>query len=143
MFECTIPGPPVPKARPRLGKHGTYTPPKTKAWGTKAAWLLKAAHKGERLTGPVVVEVRFVLPLPKSRPDDIAKDTWARLHTTPDITVIRGMGPDIDNLAKAILDALNHSGVWVDDRQVVELHACKFYGATPHTSVRVRRWAMA
>lgn len=44
------------------------------------------------------------------------------------------MKPDCDNIAKAILDALN--GVaYDDDKQVVRLHVEKEYGATGSVEV--------
>lgn len=37
------------------------------------------------------------------------------------------IAPDIDKLSRGMLDALTDAGVWVDDGQVVELHAREFY----------------
>lgn len=38
--------------------------------------------------------------------------------------------PDIDNLAKQILDAMTRLQFWEDDKQIVELHCKKTYGET-------------
>ena len=38
------------------------------------------------------------------------------------------MRPDIDKLARAILDALTDARVWPDDGQVVTMHVEKRYG---------------
>ncbi|WP_167507045.1 MULTISPECIES: RusA family crossover junction endodeoxyribonuclease [unclassified Mesorhizobium] len=46
---------------------------------------------------------------------------------------------DVDNLAKAILDAMTAAGVWLDDAQVVELTCRKRYGDACCTTVRVAR----
>ena len=52
--------------------------------------------------------------------------------------------PDLDNLAKFILDALQSqylSGVvWTDDKQVCRLSVCKY--ATVQDSVNVRIWRL-
>ena len=46
--------------------------------------------------------------------------------------------PDIDNIAKSVLDALN--GVaYRDDTQVVELHARKLYSSQPCVMVRIEK----
>jgi Holliday junction resolvase RusA-like endonuclease len=37
--------------------------------------------------------------------------------------------PDVDNIAKTVLDGCNHAGVWGDDRQVAELVARKVWCA--------------
>ena len=47
--------------------------------------------------------------------------------------------PDCDNLAKAVLDALN-GVLWQDDSQVVELSVSKWYAAgdeSPRTTIDV------
>jgi Holliday junction resolvase RusA-like endonuclease len=44
--------------------------------------------------------------------------------------------PDLDNLLKAVLDAIN-AIVFADDSQVVSLLASKTYGARPQVSVSV------
>ena len=38
-----------------------------------------------------------------------------------------GRRPDLDNVIKIILDGLNQSGIWNDDRQVAELTARAVY----------------
>jgi Holliday junction resolvase RusA-like endonuclease len=40
----------------------------------------------------------------------------------------RAKQPDVDNLAKLVLEAVDHAGIVVDDRQVVELAARKIHG---------------
>ncbi len=46
--------------------------------------------------------------------------------------------PDVDNLAKQLLDAMTRMGFWEDDRQVVELAGRKRYDTTPRWLVEVR-----
>ena len=43
--------------------------------------------------------------------------------------------PDLDNLVKGILDALNGSGVWDDDCQVVQLQAEKYWALFINPSI--------
>jgi len=71
---------------------------------------MRKAHKGQsQLTGPLRVAVTFTFPLPKKR----VGVQWAEKTQ-------RG---DIDKLVRAVLDAVTTSGIWEDDKQVVELHA--------------------
>lgn len=56
-------------------------------------------------------------------------------------TVVRPLpsvrkGGDVDKLARAVLDALQNAGVFVDDAQVTDLHVKERYG-TPGVLVRV------
>lgn len=99
-----------------------YTPSETAAEEREIARL----YKGGKASGPVRVTVRVFLPLPKSRPK--------RMESEP-CTV----KPDADNIAKAVLDALNGIA-YEDDAQVVELHVYKEdrrRGIGPHTKVEV------
>ena len=45
--------------------------------------------------------------------------------------------PDIDNLLKAVLDALTDAGMWNDDSQVVQVSAAKMFGATPYMEISI------
>jgi crossover junction endodeoxyribonuclease RusA len=62
-------------------------------------------------TGAVLVELRFVMPRPASTP---------KRSTPPAVK-----RPDIDKLARAVLDAVSSAGVWKDDSQVTQLSAMK------------------
>lgn len=68
------------------------------------------------MTGPCFAAMTFILPRPK------------RLKSGP--RQPHAAKPDIDNLAKAVLDALNHVGVWGDDAQVSQAMLCKRYAAS-------------
>ena len=45
--------------------------------------------------------------------------------------------PDIDNWEKTILDVMAHAGYFLDDAQVVDLHACKMWSDPQGIWVRV------
>ena len=46
--------------------------------------------------------------------------------------------PDIDKLARAVLDGLTAGGVVTDDARVVDLHARKRYGTVARAEITVR-----
>ncbi len=60
-YRVTIPGEPVGKGRPRAAatRAGVrmYTPARTVAWERGAAYVMRQAHSGPPLTGPLAIEV--------------------------------------------------------------------------------------
>jgi len=116
-----VAGDPVPKARARVvGKGGrtwSFTPKKV------AAWEGEVRSEAERpFEGPVALTLVFHL----SRPDSKRNERF--VSTTP----------DLDNLEKAVLDALN--GVaYEDDRLVAVKSSTKLYvrRGEPRVSITV------
>lgn len=45
--------------------------------------------------------------------------------------------PDIDNIAKSVLDGISRSGLWNDDAQVRNVNAMKFWGEEAHCKVEI------
>ena len=93
--------------------------------------------KDLRIEGPIVVEIEVVLPRPKNM-------MW---KTKPMPSVLHTKRGDVDNYAKAVLDAMD--GIfWHDDCQVSKLYVSKWIAAgneRPHVAVMVgpantRRW---
>ena len=110
-IEFFVPGRPVPKGRPRVTKSGfAYTPKRTREWESVVAWHAKLA-RGFRpiIEGPVAVRLAFC---------------GARVTA------------DIDNLAKAVLDAMNRV-VYLDDRQVRDVRATREVGSRHGVAVSV------
>ena len=115
----------MPKARARTVRKGgrtwSFTPKKVAVW-EKTVKEEAAKHFEQPLHGPIQVSMIFYMDRPQSR----RKDVW--VPTTP----------DLDNLEKAVLDALN--GVaYDDDRFVVAKNAQKKYihRDEPRVCVRV------
>lgn len=121
-WEVYLPLPPVPAARPRVSRWGTYYPKTYANWKKQAEQQLAATGVRENVDGPVYVCAHAVVKRP-------AKPTRDYPY------------PDVDNFAKAALDAITKSGVlWVDDHQVVVLHTSKRYarpGEEPHTLLQI------
>lgn len=114
-YAFTIPGQPVPKARPRLGKHGNvYTPRETREYERLVGWTAKAS--GMRpIEGPVRVRV------------------W--------VYGKKGR-KDADNCLKSVLDGLN--GVaYRDDSQVVDAHIAWTDGVENRTVVYIEEAPIA
>ena len=110
-FTFTIDGEPVAKGRPRFirATGRTYTPTKTRKF-EKRVRDCAALAGATTMDGPLSVTIAFYFPWPKG----MWRKTKKRGEEWMDT------GRDVDNLAKAVLDACN--GVcWHDDRQVAEL----------------------
>lgn len=131
----TVPGIPQGKGRARSGKTSDgrtihYTPEKTVRYQHKVAHEATMAMNRQRPTdGPCAVVLDVIVQAPASWPK--YKRAEALLgHIRPTTK------PDLDNIAKAILDGCN-GYVWKDDAQVVELNIAKRYGDEPMVVVTV------
>lgn len=129
-----VPGQPQGKGRPRVGKVAghvrMFTPPKTESYEALIALFAHQAMQGRPLiTGPVTValQIGFAIPASWSKKKRAQAEQGAIHPTTK---------PDVDNVLKAVCDAIN-GVVWVDDVQVVALAVRKFYGASPGLRVLV------
>ncbi len=126
----SIPGDPVPQPRPRItvrGKHGHAYVPKDHpihAYRQAVAVAARAAGVTEA-GGPVSVIVDAVFARPKSHLNKSGvKPTAPALPR-----------PDVDNLGKAVLDALHD--VMGDDTNVSRLLVEKTWGTEGRTTVRI------
>lgn len=132
MITFFVPGQPVGKGRPRIGKVGQharmFTPAKTANYEDTVRY---AAHQamggGLPLFGPVRVrlDIRLQIPASWSGVKQRRAAAGGELPTTK---------PDIDNVEKAIFDACNGI-LWRDDVQVVEVTKRKRYSLQPGVSV--------
>lgn len=115
-FRFVIDGRPVPKGRPRFGKGRVHTPKKTKEFEHKVKVLALDARNKAHLKahdGPVTLLLAF----------DKKQAVCDVVYLQPSESYNTGT-PDLDNLIKAVSDALN--GVaYEDDSQVVEMQAVK------------------
>ena len=132
-LEIIIPGNPTPWGRAgKAGKHH-YTKPAMAASQRLIAWNTIQQVGQRSLAGPLAVSLVFGMAIPAS---------WSQKRTQAalDGTTLPTGRPDVDNLAKQVLDALN-GVLWLDDAQVVDLHERKIYSANPSTLIQVRTLA--
>ena len=132
MIQFTVPGNPVPKGRPRLGKGRTYTPKRTLE-AENVVRSVAQLHEVIPIVGACVVHLDFFLPIPK---------TWAKAKQQSAMlgTIRPTTGADADNLGKLVLDALQGEGTgsaFANDAQIVELICRKWYSVEPRTVVKI------
>lgn len=136
MVKFTVPGEPKGKARARTvrgrgGQTFSYTPEGTILYEN----LIKTCYRqdaGQVIFNdgqPLKVTILAFYPVPKSyskkKKQQMLKD---ELFPTKK--------PDIDNIAKCVLDALNKVA-YRDDTQVVELRMEKHYAEVPRVEVKI------
>lgn len=114
----TVPGIPVGKGRPRFMKNGhTYTPQKTREYEGKVVQCWKyQSGEGFAAGVPLRATVTAFFAVPKST----SKKKAVAMDGTPHIK-----RPDADNVAKAILDALN-GHAYNDDSAIAALTVWKY-----------------
>lgn len=132
MCDFEIEGKPVGKGRPRFKRMGnfvqTYTPEKTAEY--EKLVRLRFQNAGGVITDePVRVEIAAFFAPPKStRKRDKAEMLANR--------ILPMKKPDVDNIAKIILDALNKIA-FKDDSQVIELSVKKIYSDAAKACVHI------
>ena len=106
-------GQPRPRAFARNGMVRMYDPGTAEGW--KQAVAVAARNAGVKTDAPVSVEMVFHMQRPTSH---MGK---GGIYVKPSAPVFHAQKPDVDNLAKAVLDALTTIGAWKDDAQVCRL----------------------
>ena len=133
-LEFTVPGVPVGKGRPRIGRVAgnarMFTPEKTVAYESTVKLFASQALRGRApIAGPFQCNMHITMPVPASWSKKKQADALA-------LRVLPTTKPDIDNVIKSVFDALN--GVaWVDDVQCCDVAVAKRYGDTPGVRVQV------
>jgi len=131
MIEFTIYGEPVAKGRPRYTKRGiAYTPQKTSNYENlvKLSYLEIPREKylnGEQLQAEIIA----FFSIPKSKPKKLQLKMLSG-------EVRHTKRPDLDNIAKSVLDSLNGIA-YNDDSQIVTLSVSKYYSLEPRTEIRI------
>lgn len=128
MIKVVIPGEPVPKGRPRVTRYGTYTPKKTQLAEKAVKEALTRMPKFEA-GRPLGAQIEFFLGIPKSA-------SKTRQKAMREGLLMPTKRPDLDNLAKLVLDAMNKD-VFPDDSAIVELYISKFYDDNPRTEIEL------
>ena len=93
-------------------------------------WQIRPYAPSEPLSGPVHVDITFLMPIPKS-----VSASQRRQMIANNVHAIKR--PDIDNLAYIITNAMK-TIIYKDDSQVVDLCLHKRYAENPKTIVQVR-----
>lgn len=121
------------KGRPRLnGNTGAvYTPRETKRYEELVAWCYKTQHGGFFYDWPVKVTIIAEYAVPKGTPM-LKREAMLAGNIKPT------KKPDIDNIEKIVLDALNGIA-YKDDKQVVKTDCIKKYAAESRLLVKVER----
>lgn len=130
-FSFRVLGEPVAKARPRFNSKTrvAYTNSKTtKAENSiKVEYLKNGGERKENYTGTVKVRMLFVFPIRKSWSKKKQKAMLNKSHT---------IKPDLDNLEKTVLDALNGLA-FKDDSQVCLVTKEKFWSNEAYTEIKI------
>ena len=125
-----IPGRPIPQQRPRFAKGHAYDP----SAKDKREFMLKCVEEQlpEGIAGPLSIDLTFEYKRPKThfrtgKFSHIMKEDAPMIHTQT---------PDLDNLVKFVLDALNGK-YYIDDRQIYKITARKKWSETDQTIVKI------
>lgn len=135
IYEFEVPGKIVGKGRPRINTNTgiTYTPTTTKDYETLIQqYFLIKYPRYIPIKDRVKVEIVAYMGIPKSTPKK-------EIEKMLDNTISPTKKPDIDNIVKAILDALNKFAYY-DDNLVCKIDVEKKYNATEKIYIKVEEY---
>jgi Holliday junction resolvase RusA-like endonuclease len=123
------------KGRPRFARKGTfvktYTDAKTLTYEKSIQTYAKQAMGSTSpLIGAVAAYLHIGIPIPPSYSKTRQKACIEGLERPT-------KKPDIDNIVKAVLDGMNGI-VYLDDKQVVDLHLTKVYSSKEGIDIMVK-----
>lgn len=125
-------GQPCGKGRPKFSRRGNfvkaYTPEKTANYETLVRFTYQQAG-GTLFEVPVKMTIHAFYKIPKSA----SKKKSEQMQNGSILPVVK---PDIDNVIKAIADALNGIA-YNDDTQIVRMVAEKHYSDVPRVVVEI------
>ena len=127
MITLTVLGKPIAKARARVTKSGfSYTPEPTVSYENliKLAW--QESQQAKLPDVELSASLFFEFQIPKNKLSKFNKGVCIP-HTSK---------PDLDNLAKLILDALNGLA-YTDDSQISFLQVSKIYSNEPKVIILI------
>lgn len=130
-FEFVVPGQPLGWARAGGGTTThRFTPAPQRSYAGALKLFCAAAMKGAApLDGPLAVDIHAIYPWPASWSQRKRGEAGARWKVSR---------PDIDNLAKILMDSLN-TVAWSDDARICSANLRKYYGDLPCLQVKVRK----
>ena len=123
ITQFTVLGLPKPQARPRAVSRGKFVKVYSPGTEWKEAVKYAASKETPIASEALQISLEFYFDRPKShygtgKNADKLKSSAPKFHTKK---------PDVDNLAKAVLDACQDAGLFKDDSAVVGLTVEKFY----------------
>lgn len=132
----TLAGHPQGKGRARSGRTRDgrpvhYTPAMTRSYESMIRYTAQQEMAGRQPTDrPIKMDIRAVFAMPKG---------WSKVKVQAALVgdIKPSKRPDLDNIEKAVSDALN-SVVYQDDCQIVQKTSIKVYGLTPMIVVSVK-----
>ena len=136
MLKLTISGPPIPKARPRLGRNDNVFDPQCKVKNLIRRKVYALCQENDHKSPyesevPIEIEMKFFCTLPKKNDKKFLNlFLWGCIkHTSK---------PDDDNLEKFYKDCLNKI-VYHDDSQIVSTILKKEYSLNPRTEIKIMK----
>ena len=113
-------GQPRARAFARNGKVRMYDPATAEGWKGSIALAVQDHLPPQPYEGPLLLTLVFLFPRPKAhfRANGLMREDAPLWHDKK---------PDIDNAAKAVMDALTTIGLWKDDKQVASVSMLKRY----------------
>ena len=125
-----IEGNPIPAARPRVTKNGTYNPKKKElealSWEIEEQ-ILKNNYRYLPSSGPISMSITFFMPIPKGNSKKRRNEIKGKPHTKR---------CDLDNLVKFLCDSMNGI-IFKDDSQVYCIDATKLWSENPRTQISI------